>query len=117
MYSVEFFCDSLIYCLKVKFYLFFLQMLQQGYVNHMLACFIDQDNKDDWIVARIFGTAIAEAFFQRDVEVKNSKLYAEQKIGPPVHGAFKNGILFGFVKGKTFFWDDISAFRDIRLPK
>ncbi|XP_064630295.1 ethanolamine kinase 1-like [Lineus longissimus] len=90
--------------------------LTQGYVNHMLACYIDEDNKDDWIVARIFGTDL-DFGQQRDVEIKNSKLFAEIGIGAPVYGAFKNGLLFKFIKGKTFFWTDLSAFRDIKVCK
>ncbi|XP_064625328.1 ethanolamine kinase 1-like [Lineus longissimus] len=91
--------------------------LTQGYSNHMLACFIDEDNKDDdWIVARIFGTDL-DFGQQRDVEVKNSKLFAEREIGPTVYCVFKNGLLFQFIKGKTFFWTDLSAFRDIKLCK
>jgi hypothetical protein len=93
-----------------------MQYLTQGYVNHMLSCFIDEDNKDDWIVARIFGTDI-DFGLSREVEKKNSNLFAEQNIGPPVYGTFKNGLLFKFVKGKTFFWTELTPFRDIKLCK
>ncbi|XP_064620979.1 ethanolamine kinase 2-like [Lineus longissimus] len=93
------------------------KFLVQGYMNHVLACYIDEDNKNDWIVARIFGTDI-EFGQQRDVEIRNSKLYAEREIGPPVYGIFKNGLLFKFMTGKTYSWTDvISAFRDIKLCK
>ena len=76
------------------------------------------ENKDDWLVARIFGITLD--FFnvhKREKEFVTSKLMSELEIGPPVYATFTNGIISGFVQGKTFFWNDLTPFRDVKLLK
>ncbi|XP_064642610.1 ethanolamine kinase 1-like [Lineus longissimus] len=93
-----------------------IEPLQQGLVNHMLLCKANE-NKDEWLVARIFGITV-EGFIQnRQKELIHTKLMADLKIGPPLYATFTNGLVSGFTKGTTYFWTDLSAFKNIKLLK
>ncbi|XP_064642119.1 ethanolamine kinase 1-like isoform X1 [Lineus longissimus] len=93
-----------------------IEPLQQGFINHMVLCKANE-NKDEWLVARIFGI-IVEGFMQnRQKELIHTKLMADLKIGPPLYATFTNGLVSGFAKGKSYFWTDLSAFKDTKLLK
>ncbi|XP_064651087.1 ethanolamine kinase 1-like [Lineus longissimus] len=91
-----------------------IELLQQGFINHMFLCKVN-GNETDWLVARIFGVAVDAKIDKRKSELSNSKLMSELGIGPPVYATFRNGLIFGYVMGKTYFWTDFSAFKDGKL--
>ncbi|XP_064641041.1 ethanolamine kinase 1-like isoform X2 [Lineus longissimus] len=93
--------------------------MRQGYINLMLVCLVN-DNQEEWLVARIFGSGLDPAGclgFRRQREVKCSKALAELKLGPPVYASFRNGLIFGFVAGKQYGWADVTAFREMKTAR
>jgi hypothetical protein len=81
----------------------------------MQGAYVDEDNKSDWVVARVFDTKvdIVEQFgFAKEYEFKASKLFSEIGVGPPVLGIFKNGLVIGFVHGTLYGWAELTPFRD-----
>ncbi|XP_064624091.1 ethanolamine kinase 1-like [Lineus longissimus] len=91
--------------------------LAQGMINLMLTCYVSEEVDETAVVARIFATNFAGVTMSRENEFGCTKCFAELGIGPEVYCTFKNGICSAYVSGSFFTWEDISAFRDIKVGK
>ena len=84
--------------------IFLSQRINQGILNTLIHCKLKSDaTNEDALVVRIFAE---DTMADRDLEKVGLRVAMEIGFGPPLVAEFNNGIVMGFVKGRTLTYED-----------